>query len=112
MEKETIELPNNRTVVLCRLSQLKRRFMGRNGQQYYEHYAEFMKKLIENRYTEADHTSHDQGRKKLNVWYIPHHGVYHPKKLNKIRVVFDCAAEYQNKSLNKHLLQGPDLRTI
>ena len=24
-------------------------------------------------------------------------------------VVFDCAAEYQNESLNKHLLQGPDL---
>ena len=21
-----------------------------------------------------------------NVWYIPHHGVYHPKKPNKIRV--------------------------
>jgi len=24
-------------------------------------------------------------------WYIPHHGIYHPKK-NKIRVVFDCSA--------------------
>ena len=41
--------------------------------------------------------------------YIPHHGVYHPKKPTKIRVVFDCSAEYQNESLNKHLLQGPDL---
>ena len=116
LKNETIELPNNKTAALRRLSQLNRRFMGRNGQQYYEHYVEFMKKLIESGYAEsvpeipeADHTSHDQGRKKQNVWYIPHHGVYHPKKPNKIRVVFDCAAEYQNESLNKHLLQGPDL---
>ena len=42
-------------------------------------------------------------------WYITHHGVYHPKKPNKIRVVFDCSAQYEGKSLNKHLLQGPDL---
>ena len=51
----------------------------------------------------------DQARTKSNVWYIPHHGVYHPKKPDKIRVVFDCAAEYESESLNKHLLQGPDL---
>lgn len=44
-----------------------------------------------------------------NVWYILHHGVYHPKKPTKIRVVFDCAAEFKGESLNKHLLQGPDL---
>ena len=43
------------------------------------------------------------------IWYIPHHGVYHPQKPDKIRVVLDCAAEYQNVSLNSVLLQGPDL---
>ena len=75
-----------------------------------------MKKLIENGYaesvpeiSEADQTTHGQGRKKQNVWYIPHHGVYHPKKPNKIHVVFDGAAEYGSESLNKHPLQGPDL---
>jgi len=40
-------------------------------------------------------------------WYIPHFGVYHPKK-NKIRVVFDCAAKFKDTSLNDHLIQGPD----
>ncbi len=45
----------------------------------------------------------------LNVWYIPHHGIYHPKKQRKICVVFDCAAEFEGESLNKNLLQGPDL---
>lgn len=43
------------------------------------------------------------------VWYIPHHGVYHPQKPGKIRVVFDCSAQYQDTSLNTHLLTGPDL---
>ena len=38
-----------------------------------------------------------------HVWYIPHHGVYYPKKPRKIRVVFDCSADYQRKSLNKYL---------
>ncbi|XP_053395546.1 uncharacterized protein LOC128555836 [Mercenaria mercenaria] len=43
------------------------------------------------------------------VWYIPHHGVFHPEKPEKIRVVYDCSAEYMGESLNKNLLQGPDL---
>ena len=41
--------------------------------------------------------------------YIPHHGIYHPHKPGKIRVVFDCSAKYQGKSLNDLLLNGPDL---
>lgn len=43
------------------------------------------------------------------VWYIPHHGIYHPQKPDKIRVVFDASAEFKAESLNSHLLQGPDL---
>lgn len=43
------------------------------------------------------------------VWYLPHFGVYHPKKPNKIRVVFDSSAEFQGNSLNKQLLTEPDL---
>lgn len=40
--------------------------------------------------------------------YIPHHGVYHPRK-SKLRVVFDCGAKYKGTSLIDHLLQGPNL---
>lgn len=47
-------------------------------------------------------------RQSKRIWYIPHHGVYHPKK-KKLRVVFDCGASYQGTSLNDQLLQGPDL---
>lgn len=42
------------------------------------------------------------------VWFIPHHGAYHPKKL-KIRVVFHCGASYHGTTLNEQLLQGPDM---
>lgn len=41
------------------------------------------------------------------VWYIPHHGVYHPRK--KLRVVFNCAASFRGTSLNDELLQGLDV---
>lgn len=43
------------------------------------------------------------------AWYVPHHGVYHPHKPWKIRVVFDCSARYQETSLNDHLLTSQDL---
>ena len=38
------------------------------------------------------------------VNYVPHTGVYHPKKPDKIRVVFDCSAQYGGVSLNDYLL--------
>lgn len=43
-----------------------------------------------------------------NVFYLPHHGAYHPRK-GKLRVVFDCAVTYKGTSLNDELLQGPSL---
>ena len=45
------------------------------------------------------------------LWYLPHHAVFNPRKPDKIRVVFDCAAKYMNVSLNDCLLQGPNLTT-
>ena len=35
------------------------------------------------------------------IWYIPHHGVYHPQKPDKIRVVFDASAEFKGESLTE-----------
>ena len=43
------------------------------------------------------------------LWYLSHHGVYHPAKPNKICVVFDCSAEYVGRSINKGLIAGPYL---
>ena len=43
------------------------------------------------------------------TWFIPNHGVYHPSKPRKIRVVLDSSAQIAGKSLNQELLTGPDL---
>jgi len=67
-----------------------------------------MSEIIEKRYAQkvnAEELNPDEGK----LWYLPHHGVYHPRKPSSIRVIFDCSARYQGKSLNDHLLQGPDL---
>ena len=40
---------------------------------------------------------------------MPHHGVYHPLKPEKIHVVLDCSSEYRERSINKELLARPDL---
>lgn len=42
-------------------------------------------------------------------WYLPIYPVFHPKKPNKIHMVFDSSAIYQGHSLNSFLLQGTDL---
>lgn len=56
---------------------------------------------------DAERTENEPGPG--NVWYIPHQGVYHSRKPNKIRVVFDCSAKYKGTALNDDLLSGPDL---
>ena len=99
-------LPNNRSLALRRLHKLGERFEA--NMKYRDDYRTFMNDIIAKGYAEKvpkEEVSDNHG----NVWYIPHHGVYHPKKPGKIRVVFDCSADYKRESLNKHLLTGPDL---
>ena len=47
--------------------------------------------------------------KSLDAWYIPHYGIYHPYKLEKIRVLFDWSVKFRGVSLNSMLYKGPDL---
>ena len=54
---------------------------------YKQQYHEFMADLISKK--EAILANHETD----NSWYIPHCGVYRPRKPNKISVVFDCAAK-------------------
>ena len=51
----------------------------------------------------------DVQAKEGHTWYLPHHPVLHPQKPQKRRIVFDCAAKYEDVSLNDRLLQGPDM---
>ena len=43
------------------------------------------------------------------TWYLPQQPVFNEHKSNKIRIVFNAAAERDGISLNKALLTGPDL---
>ena len=97
-------LPNNKVCAEHRLKYLEKRL--KRDEQYYKDYVTFMEDIIARNDAEKVPEA-EIGNK--TTWYIPHHGVYHPQKPGKIRVVFDCSAKFQNTSLNEHLLTGPDL---
>ena len=63
--------------------------------------------MLDKNYAELVHDNYQTTSKM--VWYIPHHSVINPHKPDKLRVVFDCSAEYKGISLNKFLMQGPHL---
>ena len=81
---------------------LKRKFLKKLS--FYNDYVQFVSKMLDNNYAEKVTNCEE-----LNVWFIRHHGVYHPLKPEKIRVVFDCSARFRSFSLNEYLLQGPNL---
>ncbi|KAK0138995.1 hypothetical protein N1851_024471 [Merluccius polli] len=96
-------LPNNKKLATARLQHLKKRLKA--NKQYYEHYTAFMKDIMDRGDAELASTASERE----TAWYIPHHGVYHPRKPDKLRVVFDCSAKFNGISLNDTLLTGPDL---
>ena len=100
-----VVMPNNKQVAQQRAQQLLKRF--KRDQSFFEEYKGFMQDVSTEGYAEIipqDQLSHEEGK----VWFLPHHGVYHPRK-KTLRVVFDCASCFAGTSLNKQLLQGPDL---
>ncbi|KAL7883055.1 hypothetical protein SRHO_G00007130 [Serrasalmus rhombeus] len=99
-----VMLPDNR-VAEQRLFSLQGKF--KRNKEFHQEYTEFMSEVITNGYAEpvpCQQLNRSDGR----LWFLPHHGVYHPKK-KTLRVVFDCASVYQGISLNSQLLQGPFL---
>jgi hypothetical protein len=100
-----VMFPNNSQQCLQRLNSLKGKFAKNSN--FRDHYSEFLKK-IEKGYAEPARIS-QLNRDNRKVWYLPHHGIYHSKKPEKIRVVVDCSAKYMGISLHSQLLQGPNL---
>ena len=103
---EDPHLPNHKSVAHNRLKSFRRRLEREST--FRRHYSEFMQELLRKGHAEKFAESEvivDDGR----LWYIPHHGVYHPHKPDTIRVVFGCSAKFQGVSLNNYLLQAPDL---
>jgi len=96
-------LPNNRSVALKRASMLQASLYKNPVKQ--EHFLTFMQRIFDCGHAEPAPPLIDD----TECWYLPIFGVYHPKKKDKIRVVFDSSSKHEGVSLNSTLMQGPDL---
>ncbi|XP_042887248.1 uncharacterized protein LOC122263026 [Penaeus japonicus] len=100
------ELCNNRSMVDKRQESLKKRLI-KNPALLDEYNKEIMK-LVTKGQAEVVPDEEIDAFPGL-TWYLPIFNVKNEKKPEKFRLVFDCAAEFMGTSLNKHVLQGPDL---
>ena len=96
-------LPNNRPLAEHRLRLLQRRLV--KDPELCSRYSAFMSDHVKgyDKRVPEDRRSRDDGK----VWYLSHHSLVHPRKPEKVRVVFDCAARYRGTSLNDRVLRGP-----
>jgi len=104
--RDDVHFPENKEQVLQRAHWLRKKLI--NNETFYKDDVNFMNSIVAKgfaRKVPSDRLLARTGQ----LWYTPHHGVYHAKKPNKIRVVFDCSARFGRTSLNDQLLQGPDL---
>ena len=105
LKSDSVTLPYNRTLAEKRWNQLRARF--KKNPEFFDDYQAFMKDVIA---LCEERVPKDRLRiRDGNINYVPHTGVYHPRKPDQIRVVFDCSAQFEEVSLNDCLLQGPDL---
>ncbi|XP_068238309.1 uncharacterized protein [Palaemon carinicauda] len=96
-------LPNNRQQALQRAMLLDASLRRNPVKQ--EHFLTFMSKIFDNNHAELAPPLKDHEE----CWYLPLFGVYHPKKPDQIRGVFDSSAKCHGVSLNSVLLTGLNL---
>jgi hypothetical protein len=105
-KEDDIKLPNSRPIAERRLNLMERK-MDKDP----DFAAAYLKKFVE--YNEKGYirklTPEEAALITPKTWYLPHFAAFHPNKPGKPRLVFDGAAKAYGKSLNDHLLQGPDL---
>ncbi len=74
---DDVKMTNNREMAFQRAKGLVKRM--KRDENYHREYTEFTEKLLLNDYAEkvsAEQVHIEEG----NVWFIPHHGVYHKRK--------------------------------
>ena len=64
-----------------------------------------MEELVFKCYAKKTDAKPDNGK----LWYLPHHGVKHPSKCGKVRIVFNCSTNYGGASRDHNLISGPDV---
>ena len=85
-------LPNNKTLALQRFNGLRKRIQ--RDHRYREHYIKSMNDLTEKGFAERVESVNIENKE--SVWYISHHGVYHPQKpllSNKLRPTMNSNSE-------------------
>nr|XP_037875890.1 uncharacterized protein LOC119630457 [Bombyx mori] len=101
--EESLKMPNNFEAALNRLMSIEKKL--EKDPNLKERYKQQMNALVAKGYAEVAPSTGTKDR----TWYLPHFGVTHPMKPDKIRIVHDAAAKTRGKSLNEFLLTGPDL---
>lgn len=104
MKDNVCSLPNNRIMANNRLKLLKESLDSTPN--YRDDYVNFMGKVIRSGHAEKVPDDDKRVADGRPVWHIPHHGVYHSKKPNKVRVVFDCSAQIRREPLITTFCKG------
>ena len=104
-DSDDVLLTDNKNKALSRLFSLERKFT--NNPKLAERYKEAMEDyILKGRATKLNETDSKTTSRITN--YIPHHAVTKVNKPSKVRIVVDAGAKTKGKSLNEHLLKGPD----
>ena len=96
-------LPNNKAQALKRAKALSSSL--RRDPLKKQHFITFMEGIISDGHAELAPPLKDGEE----CWYLPIFGVYHPKKPDQLRGVFDSSAKFNGVCLNDVLLSGPDM---
>ena len=94
---------NNRDFVWHRTLSLHRSLSTKPEKR--KHMMAFMQKMLDRGHAEVAPPLKSEQK----CWYLPLFGVYHPRKPDKIRIVFDSSAKSREFSLNDLLMKGPDM---
>ena len=99
------QLHNIRTVAEKRLKSLRKKLINSSEleSKYRKAMEEYRKEGFARKLTE-----NEAARITDKTNYLPHHHVFNKNKPERVRIVFDAAAKFQDTFLNQNLLQGPD----
>jgi transposase InsO family protein len=101
---DKVQLPESKSMAITRLKQMERK-MDRNP-EFAKEYCQRIEEYVTKGFAKV--LSPEEARKESEkTFYVPHFMAFNPKK-KKLRFVFDAAAKSHGRSLNDHLLQGPD----
>ena len=107
LRKEINQLPNNYTTAYGQFQSLEKRLSSNLDLK--KKYSQTIDLDLEKGYVIRLGQSEMALSEDQKEWYLPHHPVKHPHKIEKVRRVCNAAAKHQGVSINDMLMTGPDL---